>query len=140
MRRAKLALTIPGTSTLEMGFLGLPAVVLLPLHKPEAIPVPIEGLLHWIGLLPGGRWLRHEIVRRLEARIPHLALPNQYLGERLYPEMRGIFSPADVARSALEVLRPESQAYIRRRLAALEAKPGADALVEAVLSDIARRH
>ncbi|RIH83290.1 Lipid-A-disaccharide synthase [Calidithermus roseus] len=136
MRQAKLALTIPGTSTLEMGFLGLPAVVLLPLHKPEAIPVPIEGLLHWIGLLPGGKWLRHEIVRRLEARIPHLALPNQYLGERLYPELRGIFSPQDVARTALEVLRPDVQSRIRQRLRELEARPGADALVEVVLSVI----
>ncbi|MER3444888.1 MAG: sugar synthetase [Meiothermus sp.] len=139
MRQAKLALTIPGTSTLEMGFLGLPAVVLLPLHKPEAIPVPIEGVLHWIGLLPGGKRLRHEIVRRLEARIPHLALPNQYLGERLYPEMRGIFSPADVAQAALETLQPASQAHIRKRLGELEAKPGADELVEVILAALSRQ-
>jgi len=41
-----------------------------------------------------------------------------------------------VARTALEVLRPDVQSRIRQRLRELEARPGADTLVEVVLSVI----
>ncbi|PZA06694.1 MULTISPECIES: sugar synthetase [unclassified Meiothermus] len=133
MRGAKLALTIPGTNTLEMALSGLPAVVLLPLHKPELIP--LEGLLHWIGLLPGGGWLKRQAILRAEPRVAHLALPNQWLGERVYPELRGVFGPELAARVGLDLLSPQRQGWVRSRLQALEARPGADTLVEAILSE-----
>ncbi|MCL4454561.1 MAG: hypothetical protein M1157_02835 [Deinococcus sp.] len=135
MQKAKAALTIPGTSTLEMGLSNLPAAVLLPLHKPEAIPVPLEGLLHWLWYLPGGRRLRHRIIRLGESRIRYLALPNQYLGEKVYPELRGIFGPEQVAETLAELLQPARQAAIRQKLAGLPARPGAQALVDWVLRD-----
>lgn len=132
MRQAKLALTIPGTNTLEMAFSGLPAVVLLPLHKPELIP--LEGLLHWVGMLPGGHWLKRQAILTAEPRIAHLALPNQWLGERVYPELRGVFGPESVAQVGLDLLSPQQQERVRSRLQTLEAWPGAEALVEAILN------
>lgn len=132
MRQAKLALTIPGTNTLEMAFSGLPAVVLLPLHKPELIP--LEGLLHWVGMLPGGHWLKRQAILTAEPRIAHLALPNQWLGERVYPELRGVFGPESVAQVGLDLLSPQQQEHVRSRLQTLEAWPGAEALVEAILN------
>ncbi|HEU4741961.1 MAG TPA: sugar synthetase, partial [Meiothermus sp.] len=132
MQQAKLALTIPGTNTLELAFSGLPAAVLLPLHKPELIP--LEGILHWIGMLPGGHWLKRQAVLKAEPRIAHLALPNQWLGERVYPELRGVFGPELVAQVGLDLLSPEQQERVRSGLQALEARPGADALIEAILS------
>jgi len=131
MQQARLALTIPGTNTLELALSGLPAVVLLPLHKPELIP--LEGLLHWIGLLPGGHWLKRQAVLRAEPKMAHLALPNQWLGQRVYPELRGVFGPERVAQVGLDLLSPQQQEGVRSRLQALQARPGADALVEAVL-------
>ncbi|MEX2502124.1 MAG: hypothetical protein WD336_07095, partial [Trueperaceae bacterium] len=41
MRAADLAITIPGTNTLELGIAGLPALVILPMNAPELIP--LEG-------------------------------------------------------------------------------------------------
>lgn len=131
MRQARLAITIPGTNTLELALAGLPSLVLLPLHKPELLP--LEGLWHWLLMLPGAGALKRHFVRRLEPRIPHLALPNQWLGERVFPELRGVFSPAEVAEAGLELL--ERAQEVRARLARLEARPGADKLVAYVLAN-----
>jgi lipid-A-disaccharide synthase len=130
MRQARLALTLPGTNTLELALAGLPSVVLLPLHKPEMLP--LEGFLHWLLLLPGARPLKQALVRRVAARIPFLALPNQWLGEEVFPELRGIFSPAEVARKGLALLERGPQ--VQARLARLGAEAGADNLVAHVLS------
>jgi len=131
MRRASLAITIPGTNTLELALAGLPSLVLLPLHKPELLP--LEGVWHWLLSMPGTRALKREFVRRMAARIPHLALPNQWLGERVFPELRGVFSPAEVAAVGLELLVPKRAQEVRAKLERLEALPGADKLVEYVL-------
>jgi lipid-A-disaccharide synthase len=69
----------------------------------------------------------------MAARIPHLALPNQWLGERVFPELRGVFSPAEVAAVGLELLVPKRAQEVRAKLERLEALPGADKLVEYVL-------
>ncbi|WP_299427350.1 sugar synthetase [uncultured Meiothermus sp.] len=133
MRQAGLAITIPGTNTLELALAGLPSLVLLPLHKPELLP--LEGIWHWLFLLPGARILKQNFIMRLESRIPHLALPNQWLGERVFPELRGVFSPAEVAIAGLELLIPERTKEVRAKLERLEAQPGADKLVEYVLAN-----
>jgi len=134
MRQASLAITIPGTNTLELALAGLPSLVLLPLHKPEMLP--LEGIWHWLLSWPGARTLKGHFVRRLVAQTPHLALPNQWLGERVFPELRGVFSPAEVAAAGLELLSPSRAQAIRAKLERLEAQPGADNLVEYVLAHI----
>lgn len=133
MRQAALAITIPGTNTLELALAGLPALVLLPLHKPEMLP--LEGLWHWLLSLPGARRLKSSFVRHLAAQLPHLALPNQWLNERVFPELRGVFSPAEVAAAGLELLHPQRAQEVRAKLQRLEAQPGADKLVEYVLAN-----
>jgi lipid-A-disaccharide synthase len=135
MRKARVGLSIPGTTTLEEALSELPGIVLLPLHKPEAIPVPIEGIVHWLGMLPGGKWLRFQLVRWGQSRYRFLALPNIMLDKLLYPELRGIFGPQDVADAVLDLLRPERQQEVRSELRRLEAKPGAERLVAWVIEE-----
>jgi lipid-A-disaccharide synthase len=132
MRRAQLAITIPGTNTLELALAGLPSLVLLPLHKPEMLP--LEGFWHWLLSGPGLRSLKQRFVWRLVAGMPHLALPNLWLNERVFPELRGVFSPAEVASAGLELLEPQRAQEVRARLKRLDARPGADKLVEYVLA------
>lgn len=134
MRGARVALTIPGTNTLELALAGLPSAVLLPLHKPELIP--LEGFWHWLFMFPGGKYVKQGFVRRLEPSVPHLALPNQWLNERVFPELRGVFGPETVAEAALDLLRPERQAEVKEKLRGLEASPGADNLVRYVLENV----
>jgi len=131
MRQAKAAITIPGTNTLELALAGLPAVVLLPLHKPELLP--LEGVLHWLFMLPGAKGLKQRFVQNMVQRIEHLALPNQWLGEWVFPELRGVFGPDLVAKEVETILEPSRREAIRAKLQKLGAQPGADALVEYVL-------
>lgn len=134
MRRAQLAWTIPGTNTLELALAGLPALVLLPLHKPELLP--LEGLVQWVGALPGvGPWIKRRAVLALEARVPYLALPNQWLNTRVYPELRGVFGPERLAQEADALLEADRAREVRAHLARLERTPGADRLVAAVLEE-----
>ncbi|MER3554671.1 MAG: sugar synthetase [Meiothermus sp.] len=136
MRQAKVALTIPGTNTLELALAGLPSVILLPLHKPELIP--LEGFWHWLFMFPGGKYLKQSFVRRLEPTVSHLALPNLWLNERVFPELRGVFGPEQVAQAALDLLRPQRQAEVKAKLKGLGATPGADNLVRYVLENVNR--
>lgn len=131
MLGARAALTIPGTNTLELALAGLPSAVLLPLHRPELLP--LEGPAHWVGLLPGvGPWLKRHIVLAFESRIKLLALPNSWLGEMVFPELRGLFTPEQAADTVLELLEPSRVRAVREALLRLPADPGADALMKVV--------
>ncbi len=137
MRAADLAVTIPGTNTLELGVAGVPALVLLPLNQPELIP--LEGVGHWLGLVPlVGKYLKRYAVRLfVEGLKVPVSLPNRVSGEDLMVELRGEVNPALVAERTLQLLAdPEDLARRRERLLATMPAPGAaKRLVELVLAD-----
>lgn len=126
MRAADLAITIPGTNTLELGVAGVPALVLLPMNRPELIP--LEGAGHWLGLVPlVGRYLKRYAVKLfVEGLKVPVSLPNRISGEELMLEMRGRISPAQVAERALGLLADEADLQRRRsRLHQTMPTPGA---------------
>lgn len=139
MRAADLAITIPGTNTMELGVTGVPAVVLLPLNRPEVIP--LEGAGHWLGLVPGvGRYLKRYAVRLwVQGLSSPVSLPNIFSGEDLMLELAGRLDPQAVAESALGLLRDERQLAQRRaRLLETMPRPGAAAaLLDAIFADLA---
>lgn len=108
MAIADLALTVPGTNTAELAILGVPMLVLLPLNKPEEIP--LDGLAGQIGSLPViGKWLKRQAVQAVARRTTLTALPNVRAGRMLTPELKGIFPPEEVSRTALELLANASR-------------------------------
>lgn len=125
MAAADLALTIPGTNTAELAFLGVPMVVALPLNHPELIPV--EGLAGLIGNLPQvGKALKRRIIPRLAQRIPHAAWPNRLAGTYLVPELRGQVSAAGLADESASLLGdPARRAAMARDLRQVMGEPGA---------------
>lgn len=136
MRAADLAITIPGTNTLELGIAGLPALVVLPLNRPELIP--LEGAGHWLGLVPGvgtylKRWAVRLFVQGLDAPV---SLPNRISGEPLFEEVAGVVTADGLAAVADALLANEVDLRRRReRLAATMPAPGAaDRLAEAVIT------
>lgn len=137
MRAADLAITIPGTNTLELGVAGVPALVLLPMNQPELIP--LEGAGHWLGLVPlVGRYLKRYAVKLfVEGLKVPVSLPNRISGEELMTELRGRIDPQLVADTALALLADEARlAAIRERLERTMPKPGAaQALVRQVLTE-----
>ena len=126
MRAADLAVTIPGTNTLELGIAGLPAVVALPMNAPERIP--LEGIGHFLGLVPVvGTHLKRWAVRTfVETMNQPVSLTNRVAGEAIFDEMAGILHPHDVADRAATRLRDGTDLQRRRvRLAASMPRPGA---------------
>lgn len=137
MRAADLAVTIPGTNTLELGVAGVPALVLLPLNRPELIP--LEGAGHWLGLVPVvGRFLKRHAVRLFVERLSvPVSLPNRITGEDLMVELAGRVHPDAVAERALALVADgEDLARRRRRLRETMPRPGA----AAALVDVVAAH
>ncbi len=96
-RRARLAVTLPGTKCIELAALGLPTVVCVPLNAPEA--VVINGPLQYVDRLPVlGPFIKRALVIGVDRRFTLTAQPNIDTGERLMPELRGTLMPAEVAR------------------------------------------
>ncbi len=134
MRAADLAVTIPGTNTLELGVAGVPSVVLLPLNKPEVIP--LEGPGHWLSLVPlVGTALKRRAVLLAAPHLP-VSLPNNLSGEPLMLELKGVLTRDGVLREVLALLG-DVRGLERRRARLLETmpRPGAAAkLVSHLLS------
>jgi lipid-A-disaccharide synthase len=132
---ADVALTVPGTNTAELAILGVPMVVALPLHKPEAIP--LDGLVGRIGALPVvGPALMRAIARRFVARKPLVALPNQRAGQAVTPELIGVFTPEDLADAAGTLVGdPLARREVKLRLHQVMGSPGAAAAVVAAVRE-----
>jgi Lipid-A-disaccharide synthetase len=125
MKTADLALTIPGTNTLELGIAGVPSIVVLPLQKLELIP--IEGPLQFIGMIPGlGKFIKRAAVNAFLDRTKYISLPNRFADEAIQLELRGLVTTDDIAVRAIGLLQhPERLASIRARLQVTMPKAGA---------------
>ncbi len=103
-RRAVLALTVPGTSTLELAFLHTPMVVWLPLYDPARLPV--EGIVEWVGRVPvAGRAVKAAAVRRYFRTPRVVSLPNRLAGEPVVEEVVGDAPVEAVAHRLVALLR-----------------------------------
>ena len=141
MAAADLALTIPGTNTMELSFLGTPMVVTLPLLYPERIP--LEGLPGVLGGLPGiGKVLKRRLIPKLLAKTAFTAWPNRLAREYLVPEIRGEVWPKDLAAKTVELLRDEEERQATAaRLNAVAGETGAAGrLVELIREVLAERY
>jgi lipid-A-disaccharide synthase len=138
MRAANLAITIPGTNTLELGIAGLPSIVILPMNKPEAIP--LDGIGHWLGLIPLlGKYLKRYAVKAfVEGLDVPVSLPNRHTHEDLMLELKGKITAQQVAKEAECLLKqPDLLAQKRARLLATMPKAGAaKRLVASITQDL----
>ncbi len=101
--RGGLTLTIPGTNTAELAILGVPFAVIVPLQLLD--DVPAEGLLEYVGRIPGvGRLIKREAVRRYFARPRLVALPNLRAGQAVVPEWIGRWTPGELANRVVQLL------------------------------------
>lgn len=137
MRASDLAVTIPGTNTLELGIAGVVSLVLLPLNKPEVIP--LEGVGQWLGYLPViGTPIKRFAVRFFvnNLKLP-ISLPNRFTKEPLMVEIKGKIEVSAVAQRAAQLLSDDGERLRRRaRLLELMPRPGAAArLTQAIFLD-----
>jgi lipid-A-disaccharide synthetase len=98
-----LAITLPGTNTVQLAVLGVPMLVVLPLDHPGRIRT--EGLSEWLARIPGlGGAIKGVMAWRFLRRPHALAWPNREAGRMIVPEMVGRLDPRDVAQRALAML------------------------------------
>ncbi len=110
MEVSDVSLTLPGTNTAELATLGTPMMVLLPLNRPELLP--LDGILQYLHRLPlVGKSLKKTLVLSQLKKMPFLALPNQKAERLLVPEFRGVLHAESIAGEAVDLL----QDSIRRR-------------------------
>lgn len=95
-----LVVTIPGTNTAEIGAIGTPMVVVLPLSRPD--PIPFEGSIDYFFRIPlFGVMLKRLVVNLVNSRAKYFALPSIRARKPVVPEIRGKISPKEVAAAIL---------------------------------------
>lgn len=108
LKESHLALTIPGTNTVELAMAGVPYAAVVPMER--LARVPAEGLLEWVGRIPGlGGLVKQAALTRYVARHPFLTLPNAKAGRMVAPEWAGRWTSMDLAKRLAEVLQDENR-------------------------------
>jgi hypothetical protein len=92
----RMALTLPGTATLELAAAGIPFAVVLPTD--HIAVAAVEGPLEWIARVTGLHWtLKRFALARYRSQMKFVALPNQRAGRQIVPEWVGRWTPQDIA-------------------------------------------
>lgn len=100
---ATMAITIPGTTTAELGTLGVPLILILPTVWAETSPLP--GPAGWIGRLPIiGRYIKRGLALLFLRKLKLISHPNRRAGRMVVPEIVGRFQAANVASKILDML------------------------------------
>ncbi|MFN3995027.1 MAG: hypothetical protein ACK4GR_00635, partial [bacterium] len=104
----RLLVTIPGTKTNEAGYLGIPQLVILPLQKPEYIPV--WGILGWLDFLGifgkkiKGYFIWQYAKKNIFTRKRYVAMPNIISNSEIVSEFAGIITPESLANQILNLI------------------------------------
>jgi lipid A disaccharide synthetase len=98
-----LSITLPGTNTAELAVLGVPMLVILPLNRPEMLP--LDGLGGLLGKLPMiGPTLKKRLVQAVLKKMRFISIPNQKARRLLVPELVGEITAPQVAQEAFRLL------------------------------------
>ena len=112
---ADLALATSGTVTLEAALCGLPSIIV---YRTSAL---------------------NAFIARRVINIPNIGLPNIVAGRQILPELlQEDFTPANVAKTAVELLAPERRPELEADLAFMKARLGEPGAVKRVAQLILR--
>ena len=106
MTSSHFTVTIPGTSTAELGILGVPFLSVLPLNRLEDIPyVGIIGSTENIPFI--GKRIKGALLHYLVSKEGPFALPNIKAGKLIAPELIGEVSVDKITQKVLLLLKSE---------------------------------
>ncbi|MBL6722622.1 MAG: hypothetical protein ISQ13_01285 [Candidatus Margulisbacteria bacterium] len=109
LSRFKIALTIPGTNTMQLAYFSIPFMMILPTHQSKILRLNgLMGLLLMVPILGPG--LKYLACRVLGQKKRLYALPNQLLNKAVCPEVVGRFS-IDLTRKKFEEFVNNSQLH-----------------------------
>lgn len=130
-----LAIAVPGTNNLQAAALYVPYIMVLPLDGADEYP--LDGFMGLLPLsFPGVRMLKKAYIMRLNEKTEFVSLPNKMAGKELAPEIRGIFEPEEVVKSAVSLLgSPKKLKEMSRAFFELTHERGASARLAARVVD-----
>lgn len=140
MTAADLAVSLPGTNTMELAFMRVPSITVVPLCHPDRIP--LEGIPGLLGGLPlFGKLLKRHVLTKALTKVAFTSWPNRLAGEMLVPELKGNITQADLAQTIVELIRDEARrGKIRERLATITGPAGASRRLAAMVENALIEH
>jgi hypothetical protein len=122
---SELVVTIPGTNTARLAALGIPMLMVFPLHNLDLIPV--DGLAHYIFKIPFlGKRLKKMAVDTANKQTKFFALPNIKADEEIIKEIRGIIDTSQVAEEIFALVKDiDKRAQMSKELIEAMGKTGA---------------
>lgn len=137
MVASDLAVCLPGTNTAELGFLGVPHVVVLPTNRPDAIPLTgAAGIVGQVPLL--GPYLKRRLIPKILDNMKFLGIPNKRARRKVTPEVVGVLKPEDVVIAASSLLTTKSERErISRDLREVMGQPGAASRLVDMMLEVA---
>ncbi|WP_198003010.1 hypothetical protein [Dethiosulfovibrio peptidovorans] len=130
-----LAVTQPGTNTLELLDRTVPSIVAIPFDFLRSIP--ISGFRGWFFSLPGGASLKEKVLRHAARKRGFVAWPNRLAEEEIMPELVGDISPAQLADAVANILTDEVK--LRKQRVRLEKLRGKAKSPSSVFCDLIER-
>src|SRR6056297_982286 len=136
MRDSDFALTINGTNNLELAVLKTPMLVVLPLNKPELIPLP--GLIGIIGEIPIlGKFLKRKAIPKMAAKREFISLVNLIEHRKIVPELKGNLNSEMLAKEVFRIFENNHLKDIKERYNQLLIEKGAaDKIVKDIMQDL----
>ncbi|MGB9638075.1 MAG: hypothetical protein ACPL1F_02090 [bacterium] len=107
-----LVVTIPGSKTNEIGYISTPMLVILPIQKPEYIP--IWGIAGWfdffghIGKKIKGFFVKYYINSVIKTKKRFIALPNMIANKEIVKEYIDNIYPVNLSLKIIELLKDEN--------------------------------
>lgn len=127
-----LAVTLPGSNTMQLAYRRIPMLTVMPLNKPEIIPIvgPL-AVLKYIPLL--GKPLLKKAALSYTKRFRFAALPNIYRNEAIVPELFGVIQVEQITELLSDIIENDRINEIGDRLSVFEkGSDPADAIVRYV--------
>ncbi|KAG6556363.1 hypothetical protein Mapa_002306 [Marchantia paleacea] len=105
-KRCSLCVTTIGTNTAELGYLGIPMLVVLPTHALEVFRGGTGGALGVLANMPGelGKFVAQEVNSALLKSSGYIAWPNRWVDKEVVPELVGRIEPVEIANVAAHYL------------------------------------
>jgi lipid-A-disaccharide synthase len=130
LRQCRLCLTTVGANTAELGALGIPMIVLLPIYQLDAVRTwdGIPGILARLPVIgsPISKLITGMAIRAQQRNNTKFAWPNIWAGREIVPELVGKLTVSEVAGLAIDLLdHPEKLAQIQADLAETRGETGA---------------
>ncbi len=136
MRDSNLAITIPGTNNLELAVLKTPMLVVLPLNRPELIPLPgLAGIIGEIPLL--GKILKRIIIPKIAQKREFISLVNLLENRKIVPELKGNIDDDKLVEEVNNIIKKGQLEEIKEKYNQLLIEKGAvDIIVEDIINDL----